>query len=134
MKLFVTTISALIVILLCLTGLYSFIEKRANDNFLQGTASNVPGFSSATIASVQVGPDVVSKEILAAKGGRWYAKFTNNSPNDVYINLGGTAADDTGFLMIASSTYEINKDNLFVGVVNGFSLASSSILITELIN
>lgn len=57
---------------------------------------------------------------LAANGKRLYALIINDSDTVVYLNLGGTAAVNTGIrLNAAGGSYEINLANLFVGAING---------------
>ncbi len=73
--------------------------------------------------------------ILASNANRLYALFINDSDTTVYLNLGGTAAANTGIRLNAlGGAYEMSKKagNLYTGVVTGISSADSKVIcVTE---
>lgn len=84
--------------------------------------------ASSTISKVVVGTG--STQILATSttGVRKYARFTNLSTTTVYLTFGGTAVDQMGIPLFASSTYEIFADkNPFTVAANGVASTSATI-------
>ena len=64
---------------------------------------------------------------------RKYALFVNDSTNDIYLNLGGTAVANTGIrLNSGGGSLEMMPENLFYGDVNFISTAAADrLLVTE---
>ncbi len=83
-------------------------------------------------SSVEVGPGN-SEQVAATSTSRKYLVLSNDSAEAVYLSFSNPASVNSGMLLAASSTYEINPDNLFVGSVHAITTgaASSSVLIIE---
>jgi hypothetical protein len=62
-------------------------------------------------------------EIIPANSERKYAAFLNNSTVDITLILGETnkAALNKGIVLRPGGSYEINSNNLYVGVVSAIS-------------
>ena len=73
-----------------------------------------------------------STTALAANSSRKYALFVNDSSNVMYLNLGGTAAANTGIRINADGgSYEMMPGNLFYGAVNFIGTAADVLVVTE---
>lgn len=104
------------------------------------TAINVPTFGygpdledQASTTAFTLGNS--STRILATSTQRWYAIISNTGTSSVYLNINNdnAAADDTGILLTASSTFTINKDNLWQGSVTAISpRGTDALTVTEL--
>ena len=77
-------------------------------------------FSNADTATVSVATTTAS-EVLAAKGGRLYARIDNpDGTNPVYCVFGETsdAADGKGIKIEAGESYEIRPNDLYTGKIS----------------
>ena len=77
-------------------------------------------FSNADTATVSVATTTAS-EVLAAKGGRLYARIDNpDGTNPVYCVFGATsdAAAGKGIKIEAGESYEIGPGNLYTGKIS----------------
>jgi hypothetical protein len=106
------------------------IYDAVKENKLGSLYQSGPTYSSATLATTSVSA-VGSTVVLNAKA-RGYALIQNDSSNDVYLCLAGTCAVNTGILLVASSTYAIDQDNQYTGIVSASAAATTTLLTTEL--
>ena len=77
-------------------------------------------FSNADTATVSVATTTAS-EVLAAKGGRLYARIDNpDGTNPVYCIFGATSdvAAGKGIKIEAGESYEIGPGNLYTGKIS----------------
>ena len=80
-------------------------------------------FKTATNTKVSVGSS--STSVLTA-GSRVYALFVNDSDEDMYLSLSGTAVMNEGFLLkTGGGAYEINDSRLYTGAVSAISLTGT---------
>ena len=73
-------------------------------------------------------------QIVASDNGRDYLALINDSPNEVYLGFGGTAAiRGGGIMLVQNGSWEANKPNIFTGIVRGIGSGSlpSRVLITS---
>jgi len=92
-----------------------------------------PGFVTATHTAPVVAAGPASTTALAGNMNRKYALFVNDSSNDIYLNLGGTAVANTGIrLNSGGGSLEMMPGNLFYGDVTFISTAAADrLLVTE---
>lgn len=78
-------------------------------------AASAPGltniFYAVGTSTAETVPTAGSVVILATSTGRTWAKFSNNSANPIFCAYGVPAANNQGFLVPASTTYEMNQLN-----------------------
>jgi hypothetical protein len=74
-------------------------------------------------------------EIIAANSERKYAAFINNSTVDITLILAETskAALNKGIILRPGGSYEINSNNLYVGVVSAISKFACKLIFVECI-
>lgn len=76
-------------------------------------------FKTATNTKVSVGSS--STSVLSA-GSRSYALFVNDSDEDMYLSLSGTAVLNEGILLkTGGGAYQIDVNNLYIGAVAAIS-------------
>lgn len=100
-------------------------------NPLGGLVQSLESYPTASSTVFTIGPDE-TVTLLPAKSNRGYIQFQNLSGTDHFLCLAATCAVNTGSLVAASSTYEIDGDNLYTGAVTANAYASTSISVTEL--
>lgn len=77
-------------------------------------------FDNATNDSVSVGS--TSTEILAKNVDRLFVLIINDSDETIYLAIGADAVLNKGIRLNANGgVFEINSQNLYVGVINGIS-------------
>ena len=116
----------IIVTIISIEGMY-LISKQA-DNF-GGNQNSFNTFSGGvTMGSTSC--QTVSTQVLARNVDRQYASFVNtDASNSVDIALGSTANLQSGIRIGPNrSSYEINSENLFVGVINCIAQNATSTL------
>jgi hypothetical protein len=75
--------------------------------------------------------------VLAANNDRSFARFSNDSDEAIYLCLGGDAVMNEGIRLAPGTTaydntFEINKNNLFKGVINAIcSSGSKNLCVVE---
>lgn len=69
-----------------------------------------------------------STTVLATSTGRTWAKLSNNSPTAIYCTYGVPAAQFQGFLIQASTTYEMNQlsSPVYAGPVNCIGVGAAA--------
>lgn len=80
------------------------------------------------------GPTVgnTTTAVLAANTSRCYAVFTNDSTEVVYIALGKPAVMNTGIRLNAGGGYyEITRQNLFRGAINGICASGGKVVCVQ---
>ena len=85
-------------------------------------------FSNVDTATVSVATTTAS-EVLAAKGGRLYARIDNpDGTNPIYCVFGATslAAVNKGIKIEAGESYEIRPNNLYTGKISCIGAASGA--------
>lgn len=94
-------------------GLVNELTKSDTNERFAGTPTN--RFISATNDVAQVGKDIPSR-ILTGNSGRQYVAISATS-TPVFCGFSATATytAHTGVLINASSTYEVDQDNLYPG-------------------
>ncbi|MCC5641345.1 hypothetical protein LC593_37245 [Nostoc sp. CHAB 5844] len=72
-------------------------------------------------------------EILTAKSERKYAAFINNSTIEITLVLGETnkAALNKGIILKPGGSYEINSNNLYIGVVSAIAKIACKLSFVE---
>lgn len=90
-----------------------------------------PVDSYPTSGGVVVG--AITTVALAANRLRVHAVFVNDSVQTIYLGLGVAAVMNDGIRLNANGgSYEINRDNLFLGAVNAISnLGAATITVAE---
>lgn len=67
-----------------------------------------------------------SAALIAANERRKYALIVNSSDVGVWVSFGATAVIGTGvYLAPAGGSYELDDDNLFLGVINGIAASGA---------
>jgi len=87
--------------------------------------------ATATPTKISVGSS--SSTILAANANRNFAVFVNDSDENIYISLSGTAVMNEGIRLNSNGgAYEINQTNMYTGIIKGIcSSGSKNITVTE---
>ncbi|MCC5641129.1 hypothetical protein LC593_35975 [Nostoc sp. CHAB 5844] len=85
-------------------------------------SSNITVFSDCTHNDKSLIANSAT-EILTAKSERKYAAFVNNSTVEITLALGepGKTAINKGIVLKPGGSYEINSNNLYIGVVSAIS-------------
>lgn len=126
------TVSIVLVTYLVLGGLTWLLPEKFEPNLGGGPRPyDAQSYLSASTTSFTLG--ATSARLLATSTARGYAVITNNSAENMYLNFSDIAATaNNGLLITASSTYEIDTDNLYQGAITGISPSGDiSVLITE---
>lgn len=100
---------------------------RSESNFGQGSEYN--SFSSPTQATSSL--SIYSwSSVVAANSGRQYMMLCNEGPGNAYLGLGATSTfssgSHVGVRVNSGSCYEMNKNNMFTGIVYGLASTSTS--------
>ncbi len=126
-----TIAGAIFVLLLCVFGWYSVLNKSQTQSFGDAGQPNYIQGPASVIASSTVGTE--STLVLASSTARLYAVIVNDSSDSVYLSIGNSAVKGMGIRLNASGgTYEINSLNLFTGAVNAISGGSGGDNVTVL--
>ena len=105
-----------------------------------GAVPNNADFSSTATSGVMfTGPDArvaahATGEVLAARSNRLYALITNLGASPVSLCLSNACSNTEAgrIILAASSTYAINQDNLYTGIVTVYSAATTTKVISIL--
>ena len=72
----------------------------------------------------------VSTQVLAANSRRADAVFVNDSNQPIYLARGNAAVLNAGIRLNANGgSYEINRNNLFLGVINAIAVGGDKNLV-----
>lgn len=75
-----------------------------------------------TVTDTSVSVEVTTTEVLAANPARADAVFVNDSNQPIYLARGNDAVLNAGIRLNANGgSYEINSNNLFLGVINAIA-------------
>lgn len=75
-----------------------------------------------TVTDTKVAVGTSTTVVLAANPRRHEAVFVNDSNKDIYLARGNDAVMHEGIrLNAAGGSYEINRDNLFLGAINAIA-------------
>ena len=75
-----------------------------------------------TVTDTKVAVDTATTVVLAANPGRKDAVFVNDSNQPIYLARGNDAVLNQGIrLNSGGGSYEINRDNLFLGAINAIA-------------
>ena len=75
-----------------------------------------------TVTDTKVAVETSTTVVLAANLGRKDAVFVNDSNQPIYLARGNDAVMNQGIRLNASGgSYEINRDNLFLGAINAIA-------------
>lgn len=75
-----------------------------------------------TVTDTKVAVDTATTVVLAANPGRKTAVFVNDSNQPIYLAFGNAAVLNQGVRINASGgSYEINRNNLFLGAINAIA-------------
>ena len=75
-----------------------------------------------TVIDTKVAAETSTTVVLAANPGRKDAVFVNDSNQPIYLARGNDAVMNQGIRLNASGgSYEINRDNLFLGAINAIA-------------
>lgn len=113
---------------LVLTGVFIGGKSAAQTfgNAISGNSNVFFYVASSSLESVGTSNTVV----LASSTGRTWAKFSNNSTIPVFCRYanGAPAALNTGFMILASSTYEMNQlsSPVYTGAINCIAQGSAA--------
>ena len=106
----------------------SVVILDSDGNFLSST-NPLPIAKKIATATTQTGNVSVaaaSTEILATNANRNFAELVNDSNEEIYLSLGGTAEASKGIrLNPLGGTYSINAMNLYTGAINGICASGS---------
>lgn len=79
-------------------------------------------WSVESVTDTAVAVDTSTTEVLAANPRRHEAVFVNDSNKPIYLARGNDAVLNQGIrLNAAGGSYEINRDNLFLGAINAIA-------------
>ena len=74
------------------------------------------------VTDAKVAVDTATTVVLAANPGRKDAVFVNDSNQPIYLARGNDAVLNQGIrLNSGGGSYEINRDNLFLGAINAIA-------------
>lgn len=94
------------------------------DNPLGGASDPNRFQSGITTDRVNVA-SASSTTILSANSAREYALIVNTCADEVFVALEDTASKNYGFMLTGNGgSYEINPDNLWVGLISGIASTS----------
>lgn len=75
-----------------------------------------------TVTDTKVAVETDTTVVLAANPGRHEAVFVNDSNQPIYLARGNDAVLNQGIrLNAAGGSYEINRNNLFLGAINAIA-------------
>ena len=75
-----------------------------------------------TVTDTTVLVQIVTTQILAANPSRADAVFVNDSNQPIYLARGNAAVMNAGIRLNANGgSYEIHRDNLFLGAINAIA-------------
>ena len=75
-----------------------------------------------SVIDTKVAVDTATTVVLAANPGRKDAVFVNDSNQPIYLARGNDAVLNQGIrLNSGGGSYEINRDNLFLGAINAIA-------------
>lgn len=115
----------IIIILVLLVIGIGFIALNTKDQLAGLPGKMITSVSTSTSVSVST----TSATMLATNSNRNSAVLVNDGSNIVYLSLGTTAVANQGIRLNASGgSYEINTENLYVGVINGITSSGTSTL------
>lgn len=121
-------IGLLLVILVYLLGFHksSLVFGNSSQNFGAGGPQVFFSTATSTLETVATSNTIV----LATSTGRTWAEFSNNSAFPVFCRFdnGALAANNTGFIIVASSTFKMNQlsDPVYTGAVNCIAQGGSA--------
>lgn len=108
---------------------YILLDANRRIGVISGEA-RTPAHTAPTIGST-------STSALASNANRKSALFVNDSDETIYLNLGGTAALNTGIRLNANGgSYEMSKEagNLYTGAITAICASGSkTLLVTEFV-
>jgi len=82
-----------------------------------------------TVTDTAVAVEIVTTEVLAANPRRHEAVFVNDSNKPIYLARGNDAVLHEGIRLNATGgSYEINRDNLFLGAINAIAEGGAKVL------
>src|SRR4051794_173964 len=82
--------------------------------------------STASSGPLLVGPGSAAHPVVATRGNRTELDITNYGPTNVYLCKASSCANHTGILIVASSTYAFNSNDLYTGSVSLYTNATTT--------
>jgi|TARA_Y100000310_G_C20703059_1_gene831902 hypothetical protein len=120
---------AIIAVIILAVGGYAYFFNPEPSVLLGGPEVN--RFQS-DVSHTLVSVTSASTTVLSANTARAYAMITNiDSSNVVYVNLGNDAAWKTGIELAAGESYEIDADNLYVGLITAIATTTVEVVTVE---
>lgn len=133
------TITGVITGFVTLSLLFGLVPDKVQPDLSGGPSPfTVQSYKSANASTTTytVGPQE-DTEIMATTTNRCWANISNFDARDLYISFTASTTAATvgdGLYIVASSTYEFDTDNRYIGPVQAIKpIATSTISVTEFI-